>query len=382
MPDLTACQPTPYPPLAVGDSRAMRRLEWVDVLRGLAIVLVVFGHTLGGLAASHIFSENDNHLLRRSYDWIYCFHMPAFFFASGLFVDKSLQRRGIWPFVDNKLRTLLYPYFMWGLLIWCVGRLAAGHINSVVTVQPWRMIYDSHIGYWFLYALFVMMLLFALLRSKFGVGGWFCIAIASYIADAWVTNSYSREAMPNLLHDVFANAIYFASGVVFARFFFSIADRLSATGALLAAIAGFGAMSGMFFFLHWNSLAPWFKIFPAIAGTLALFATAVAVSRGVASASIAFLGRLSLEIYLTATFAPIARLVIFSTTHTTRVLPYILGCMTLGLGLPLLLVWFVDMTGWTWIFRLPDRSSPKKSRHGEVGIESDAFVSRLRIGGP
>ncbi len=43
-----------------------KRIEWIDVLKGIGIILVILGHT---------------HVLFRTY--IFSFHMPLFFFISG-----------------------------------------------------------------------------------------------------------------------------------------------------------------------------------------------------------------------------------------------------------------------------------------------------------
>lgn len=44
------------------------RLSWLDVLKGIGIILVVMGH---------IYSNSI------IFNWLYSFHMPLFFFAAG-----------------------------------------------------------------------------------------------------------------------------------------------------------------------------------------------------------------------------------------------------------------------------------------------------------
>jgi fucose 4-O-acetylase-like acetyltransferase len=48
--------------------------------------------------------------------FIYSFHMPAFFFVSGIFLCDSVQKRGGWRFTIEKLRTMIYPYLLWALI--------------------------------------------------------------------------------------------------------------------------------------------------------------------------------------------------------------------------------------------------------------------------
>jgi fucose 4-O-acetylase-like acetyltransferase len=66
------------------------RLTWVDTAKGFGIILVVLGHALRGLVSSEILTSTP--LVRFADDWIYAFHMPLFFFLSGLFLFRSTSK--------------------------------------------------------------------------------------------------------------------------------------------------------------------------------------------------------------------------------------------------------------------------------------------------
>lgn len=72
-----------------------KRDNVLDILKGLGIFLVVMGHTTRG-ASGH---------------WIYLFHMPLFFIASGCLyaIDKGGS-------ISGKVRGLVRPYFIFSLL--------------------------------------------------------------------------------------------------------------------------------------------------------------------------------------------------------------------------------------------------------------------------
>ena len=55
----------------------MKRLDWVDIAKGIAIVLMILGHSS---------------LPNMIQNWIYSFHMPFFFFISGVLMDNSIKR--------------------------------------------------------------------------------------------------------------------------------------------------------------------------------------------------------------------------------------------------------------------------------------------------
>ncbi len=89
------------------------RLEYVDQIRGFAILLVIVGHLI---QFNQIGGGDSNPL----FNVIYSFHMPLFFMISGYIGSKvskvsSLQGYGL--FLLKKAKVLLIPYFFWRLVI-------------------------------------------------------------------------------------------------------------------------------------------------------------------------------------------------------------------------------------------------------------------------
>ena len=58
----------------------MKRIEYIDALRGFAIFLMVVGHVIPNLYL------NKQMVLPNLNLWIYSFHMPLFFTISGYFI--------------------------------------------------------------------------------------------------------------------------------------------------------------------------------------------------------------------------------------------------------------------------------------------------------
>jgi len=54
------------------------RLSWVDVAKGIGIILVVYGHIARGLVSAHLMP--DDAVFRMVDSAIYSFHMPLFSF--------------------------------------------------------------------------------------------------------------------------------------------------------------------------------------------------------------------------------------------------------------------------------------------------------------
>ncbi|HDY8515303.1 TPA: acyltransferase family protein, partial [Klebsiella pneumoniae] len=89
------------------------REVWVDYAKALGIILVVAGHVNRGLYSSGIYISKQFYTLFDSV--IYTFHMPLFFFLSGLFFVKSIGGKGKRAFLINKFDTIFYPYVLWSL---------------------------------------------------------------------------------------------------------------------------------------------------------------------------------------------------------------------------------------------------------------------------
>ena len=89
------------------------RSNIVDIVKGIAIILVVSGHTAQGMVHRGWWASSGAAF---SETFIYSFHMPAFFFVAGLFVMGSIAKRGNKHFAVEKLKTILYPYVLFAII--------------------------------------------------------------------------------------------------------------------------------------------------------------------------------------------------------------------------------------------------------------------------
>lgn len=85
----------------------MTRFDYIDKLRGFAILLVVIGHIYLPYTR-----EASNHPVAQM---IYSFHMPLFFFISGFLCEftHKIEKNGYLNFVWRKAIALLVPYLFW-----------------------------------------------------------------------------------------------------------------------------------------------------------------------------------------------------------------------------------------------------------------------------
>src|SRR5262249_38075899 len=131
------------------------RAPWIDAARGIGIVLVVAGHVQEGLLRAAILPASDaGAVVHRA---IYAFHMPLFFFLSGLLAARSAA-----PSLPPLLVRRVPPPALWSLLqalaLLALSPEVAGHPAASLLL---RLPAHPLMQFWFLYALFAMSVLFA-----------------------------------------------------------------------------------------------------------------------------------------------------------------------------------------------------------------------------
>lgn len=205
-----------------------RRLDWLDAARGAGIVFVVVGHVLGGLVgaglAPALGPEAD------TVAFLYAFHMPLFFFLSGLLADAG-PRRPFPDFLAGRLGNIAWPYFLWSVLQ--VGLHAAA---SGVTTQPVaagalaRLAWEPVQQFWFLYVLFVVSIAWSLLRRA-GVPG---LALLAASVALWFVPGRGSLGDWGVAYMVAAQAPWFAAGAVVGAARAGVVVAAAPRGAALA----------------------------------------------------------------------------------------------------------------------------------------------------
>lgn len=117
----------------------MTRVQYIDRLKGLAIILVVMGHIFG-------FSQPEDGINT----FIYTFHMPLFMFLSGLVISAPPHLKKVF----TKWKRFLVPFFV-------VGFACTFYRQS--TLNEFFQS-GSKGGYWYLWVLAVFYLLLSLFK--------------------------------------------------------------------------------------------------------------------------------------------------------------------------------------------------------------------------
>lgn len=79
-----------------------KRYEEIDLAKGIGMLAVIWGHLMLGGSTNR---------------FVYAFHIPLFFFLSGLLFRRE-RYRNFGAFVGHRARTLLLPYAVFSAVTW------------------------------------------------------------------------------------------------------------------------------------------------------------------------------------------------------------------------------------------------------------------------
>lgn len=142
------------------------RNQAIDILKGIAIILVVYGHLARGVIDQG--SQHLQELLMHIDFLIYTTHMPVFFYIAGFHTLHSLTKDSDRAFVKSRLVNLVFPYFLWTLVIFCLKFAFSfvTQINHPLSVSELlEILWNPFSIFWFLYVLFVLQILTMLART-------------------------------------------------------------------------------------------------------------------------------------------------------------------------------------------------------------------------
>lgn len=331
-----------------------KRLDWVDMAKGLSIFLVVMmyaaasvGEDTGGISLFH---------------WAIAFatpfRMPEFFLISGLFLSQVIDRpwRG---FADRRVVHYLYFYALWAIIhiVFKVGLLATNPFGALeqlgwAVVQPYGVL-------WFIYMLAVVSAVTKVLHML-RAPVWGVFAVGAILQMAVIhTGAYAIDQFA-------AYFVFFYAGFVLAPYLFRLTAWATSNNAL--------ALVGLLIWAILNTalvFSPGFAMDPihpvmglaglpglhlvlALAGTAALCVIAALLTRLPVMDWLRWMGSKSLIIYVAFVLPMgIARtlLIKFGVLEPT-LLTFI--TMAVAITSPLVLYWLVQRTGFgKFLFERP-----------------------------
>jgi surface polysaccharide O-acyltransferase-like enzyme len=261
------------PPQMTGPRTNEGRQDWVDRVRGLALLLVVLQHA----GAYNVDLWSVPEWFQGLRNMLAPFRMPLLMMLAGLFLERSL-RKGAAPFLKVKLRQVVWPFLVWTV----ISLVLTGEAEQLLEVKVWR----GGTYLWFPPFLFAYFLVALLVRR------------VPYLLAAMVALVISILARDGSRHgeQLFVLMAYFFIGAWLGRDLPRLSAWLTwrnmlllAPFALLAAVASM--QSGR---VKFNPL--WLPV--VVPAVLFLFALVHQLKAGAATRVLEFVGRQSVVFYV------------------------------------------------------------------------------------
>lgn len=345
------------------EKTSTERLDWIDYAKGVGIIFVVYGHVIIGISNSGVVASAAIILqlfAKYSLDFVYSFHMHLFFFLSGLFVSWKATKsvKYFTDFFWKKVKTILYPYFIWSFIQGVFYALMSPYTNTKFNIidLPYSILFAPIAQFWFLYILFAFHISFVLLKKVFNTYIIVFISVLMYLfstqvhIDFYLTRGFAE------------NFIYFMIGAISIKILQEKLIEISAIKAILLSIACLSIQAFIFFWatglqlnLSQEAVIGFLVAFLGIGFTLCL---SIALARIKALDFIRYLGVLSLQIYVVHLLVVVGvRIILQKGLHVNNITLHILGATIAGIILPVILYLVTEKIQFPYLFSLSKHSS-------------------------
>lgn len=287
--------------------KSNKRIEWIDIGKGVGILLVVFGHSFRDSMRADYF------LCDALYRFVYSFHMPLLMYLSGyMFRVKSeyYLKNGTKNYCVSRLHRLMKPYLIYALFIYLVITICfqIGFTARLLIVAGYKKIgvYEFLIGVlsgenpysfhlWYIYCLTILSILgYVIWNLTYSAKRlnirepliWICI-IGVILFSAFISEHLNSpriiSAVREMLPWYLLGCIRFTD-----RFSNSVKRIIGCAATLLLILYCFGILpisNGIYTFAK----------YPIIAG---IILGITFLSQSISSKGLVYLGRNSMPIYL------------------------------------------------------------------------------------
>ena len=304
-------------------------ITWATNAKGLGIIFVVLGHVLRGLNNANIYTNNSFKVI----DYvIYTFHMPLFFFLSGLFILKSLDKRNYKQFALLKIKQLFYLYIIWSLLQFFIQLMFSNSINGSVNYYDiFHLFYLPKGQMWFVYVLLFFLLTLGFVFKQIKSKNKRLIILSVLIVVASLLREFGFSS--NFVLDKIAvNFLFIVLGILYSLVNIKVSKKYFIITFLI-----FGGV--LYFNIINNTLNYDNQFLSAIFGVLSV----ILLCRFSSTKFLAKFGDVSLEIYLShIIFASGIRIVLHKIFLIENIFVHVLVGLFVGLVFPLLLLKLIN----------------------------------------
>ena len=139
----------------------MKRNDYIDFIKGVAILLVLVGHAIQYCYGAEYFQQGT-YFGNPIFKFIYTFHMPLFMAVSGYLLQQTLTHRTELEVAKRRLRQLGLPILSFGVLAFAIKWVVHPTFDMIGCAKE---LFSTIVGnLWFLWALLYNQLLLLLIR--------------------------------------------------------------------------------------------------------------------------------------------------------------------------------------------------------------------------
>ena len=257
-----------------------KRLCYLDILKGIGIILVVVGHIY----------QND-----MFFNWVYSFHMPLFFFAAGLvYREKSIMGD-----IKRRFQTIVIPYFCFGsltLLYWQLveRQFRYSDLNFTQSLfglfSGWYDYLEFNVHLWFLPCFYILVVFYnVLVRIGKNYGREIAVIVSTIMSVIYLI--VPLPSLPGGMDRVFRYIGFYAIGSCFALFKGDEKIRDMHISVKWIIAITLIAVNFIFSYIDFNTGIMWYVT--AMIGTTAILIISIAINK---NRVLEYLGRISLVI--------------------------------------------------------------------------------------
>ncbi len=360
------------------------RLNWIDYARGIAIILVCYRHVYEGSKEAGI-PVKDYSFLEYINISLYSFRMPLFFIISGLFIFSSLQKKGLKLYIEGRARTILYPYFLWGVLQLTLQMFFTKYTNAHPTPASYLdLLYQPRecAQFWYLYALFNVSVLYSFTKYFLKLSAVYNIilGIVFFYLSSLI---YQQDIKAGFVSDILHYYIFFSIGDFLSSYLLDKKNlKYFESGKyLLLILIPFGVGQTYFLlenlnhttakYMHVEYYQPFVFLLIALTGCVFIMNLSFYLQRKNVLKWLTVLGKNSLYIYVAHVIVfAFVRIILNKLFGIQNVAIILLSGIVSGLLVPVLLYRLAVQWNLRWIFTL------EKKSENETGIpRSNSAVS-------
>lgn len=302
-----------------------KRIDWIDDVKFVGIVSVVYFHVIDGLHYTYNFNGWSYFIPTTFTKGI---ALSAFFFSSGIFAKKWLQKENKYR---KKILTLLVPYFIWSIIYTVINVMLNKNVNHPTKLSAILTIpFYPQWHFWFIYYLFFCFLLFVIMQ-KFSLNNQIVFCFIGCLLGAFLT---TKGIKLWILDNFFQYFVFFLLGSLYSKIELKV-KSINIIFLLFSLICSYSLYVYMFIQnkISIVYLLSFVTSITAIIALIRLFKQCKYIPL------FSFIGRRSMPIYLLHVFfTSFTRIILLKFAINSIVINISLG-LVFGINLPIFVYW-------------------------------------------